>query len=102
MMLINLCIVGLVWYFLFRKDKVEPTNNLQQEQIKLDSIKAYYNVKIDSVNTANLILKSKIKDKNEIIYTLKSLVNDNNKKYQVITDSALVVELEKERAKGIR
>lgn len=102
MMLINLCIVGLVWYFLFRKDKVEPTNNLQQEQINLDSIKAYYNVKIDSVNTANLILKSKIKDKNEIIYTLKSLVNDNNKKYQVITDSALVVELEKERAKGIR
>ncbi len=102
MMLINLCIVGLVWYFLFRKDDVEPPNNLQQEQIKLDSIKAYYNVKIDSVNTANLILKSKIKDKNEIIYTLKSLVNDNNKKYQVITDSALVVELEKERAKGIR
>lgn len=102
MMLINLCIVGLVWYFLFRKDKVEPTNNLQQEQINLDSIKAYYNVKIDSVNTANLILKSKIKDKNEIIYTLKSLVNDNNKKYQVITDSALVVELGKERAKGIR
>lgn len=102
MMLINLCIVGLVWYFLFRKDKVEPTNNLQQEQINLDSVKAYYNVKIDSVNTANLILKSKIKDKNEIIFTLKSLVNDNNKKYQVITDSALVVELEKERAKGIR
>ena len=80
----------------------QPTNNLQQEQINLDSVKAYYNVKIDSVNTANLILKSKIKDKNEIIYTLKSLVNDNNKKYQVITDSALVVELEKERAKGIR
>ena len=102
MMLINLCIVGLVWYFLFRKDKVEPTNNLQQEQINLDSIKAYYNVKIDSVNTANLILKSKIKDKNEIIYTLKSLVNDNNKKYQVITDSALVVELGKLRGVGIR
>ena len=100
--------VLLVWmiisvlYFSNSRDKVEPTNNLQQEQIKLDSIKAYYNVKIDSVNTANLILKSKIKDKNEIIYTLKSLVNDNNKKYQVITDSALVVELEKERAKGIR
>ena len=102
MMLINLCIVGLVWYFLFRKDKVEPTNNLQQEQINLDSIKAYYNVKIDSVNTANLILKSKIKDKNEIIYTLKGLVNDNNKKYQVITDSALVVELERLRGLGIK
>ena len=102
MMLINLCIVGLVWYFLFRKDKVEPTNNLQQEQINLDSIKAYYNVKIDSVNTANLILKSKIKDKNEIIFTLKSLVNDNNKKYQVITDSALVVELERLRGLGIK
>ena len=100
--------VLLVWmiisvlYFSNSRDKVEPPNNLQQEQINLDSIKAYYNVKIDSVNTANLILKSKIKDKNEIIYTLKSLVNDNNKKYQVITDSALVVELEKLRGVGIR
>jgi len=103
--IIILCIIGfIVLALIFRNiygDK-EPPNNLQQEQINLDSIKAYYNVKIDSVNTANLILKSKIKDKNEIIYTLKSLVNDNNKKYQVITDSALVVELEKERAKGIR
>ena len=103
--IIILCIIGfIVLALIFRNiygDK-EPTNNLQQEQIKLDSIKAYYNVKIDSVNTANLILKSKIKDKNEIIYTLKSLVNDNNKKYQVITDSALVVELEKLRGVGIR
>ena len=102
MMLINLCIVGLVWYFLFRKDKVEPTNNLQQEQINLDSIKAYTTKITDSLTTINVEYKAKIDAKNEIIYTLKSLVNDNNKKYQVITDSALVVELEKERAKGIR
>ena len=91
---------GFIAYI--NREPTQPTNNLQQEQINLDSIKAYYNVKIDSVNTANLILKSKIKDKNEIIYTLKSLVNDNNKKYQVITDSALVVELEKLRGVGIR
>ncbi len=92
----------MVFISIKKLDNKEPTNNLQQEQINLDSVKAYYNVKIDSVNTANLILKSKIKDKNEIIYTLKSLVNDNNKKYQVITDSALVVELEKLRGLGIR
>lgn len=83
------------------KQELKPID-IVQEQINLDSIKTYYNVKIDSVNTANLILKSKIKDKNEIIYTLKGLVNDNNKKYQVITDSALVVELEKLRGIGIR
>ena len=102
MMLINLCIVGLVWYFLFRKDDVEPTNNLQQEQIKLDSIKAYTTKITDSLTTINVEYKAKIDAKNEVIRTLKGLVNDNNKKYQVITDSALVVELEKERAKGIR
>jgi len=89
-------------YLITLIQKPTPTNSLQQEQINLDSVKAYYNVKIDSVNTANLILKSKIKDKNEIIYTLKGLVNDNNKKYQVITDSALVVELERLRGLGIK
>jgi hypothetical protein len=103
LVIVILSVLAIFLFGMYLFDKAtQPTNNLQQEQINLDSIKAYYNVKIDSVNTANLILKSKIKDKNEIIYTLKSLVNDNNKKYQVITDSALVVELGKERAKGIR
>lgn len=96
-LVVALFVIGFISY-----DKSKPINNLQQQQINLDSVTSYYNVKIDSIDSANLILKSKIKDKNEIINTLKSLVNNNNKKYQVITDSALVVELEKERAKGIR
>jgi len=102
MMLINLCIVGLVWYFLFRKDKVEPINNLQQEQINLDSIKAYTTHITDSLTTINVEYKAKIEAKNDVIRTLKGLVNDNNKKYQVITDSALVFELERLRGVGIR
>lgn len=102
MFAINFILVATIWYFMYRKDKVEPTNNLQQEQINLDSVKAYTNHKHDSVVTVNKEFQAKIEAKNEVIITLKGLVNDNNKKYQVITDSALVVELEKERLKGIR
>jgi len=89
------------WYFGF-KNKVEPTNNLQQEQINLDSIKAYTTHKYDSVVNVNKEFEAKIVAKEYIIVTLKGLVNDNNKKYQVITDSALVVELERLRINGIK
>ena len=100
--LIGLCIALLINYFYFRKDKAEPPNNLQQEQINLDSIKAYTTKITDSLTTINVEYKAKIDAKNEVIRTLKGLVNDNNKKYQVITDSALVVELERLRINGIR
>ena len=91
---------GFIAYI--NREPTQPTNNLQQEQINLDSIKAYTTKITDSLTTINVEYKAKIDAKNEVIRTLKGLVNDNNKKYQVITDSALVVELEKERAKGIR
>ena len=83
------------------KQELKPID-IVQEQINLDSIKAYTTKITDSLTTINVEYKAKIDAKNEVIRTLKGLVNDNNKKYQVITDSALVGELEKERAKGIR
>ena len=91
---------GFIAYI--NREPTQPTNNLQQEQINLDSIKAYTTKITDSLTTINVEYKAKIDAKNEVIRTLKGLVNDNNKKFQIITDSALVVELEKERAKGIR
>lgn len=94
--------IPVLLYSYFHKDKVEPTNNLQQEQINLDSIKAYTTHKYDSVVNVNKEFEAKILAKEYIIRTLKGLVNDNNKKYQVITDSALVVELERFRGRGIR
>jgi len=104
--------IGLVLLFLIlgcgaviwtTYEKYTPTpNNLQQEQINLDSIKDYTTHITDSLTTINVEYKAKIEDKNDIIYTLKGLVNDNNKKYQVITDSALVVELERLRGLGIK
>jgi hypothetical protein len=94
--------IPVLLYSYFHKDKVEPTNNLQQEQINLDSIKAYTTKITDSLATIKVEYKAKIEAKNEVIRTLKGLVNDNNKKYQVITDSALVVELERLRINGIK
>ena len=91
---------GFIAYI--NREPTQPTNNLQQEQINLDSIKAYTTKITDSLTTINVEYKAKIDAKNEVIRTLKGLVNDNNKKYQVITDSALVVELEKLRGVGIR
>jgi hypothetical protein len=89
-------------YVIYESANKIQTNNLQQEQINLDSIKAYTTKITDSLTTINVEYKAKIEAKNEVIRTLKGLVNDNNKKYQVITDSALVVELERLRGIGIR
>jgi TRAP-type mannitol/chloroaromatic compound transport system substrate-binding protein len=89
-------------YVIYESANKIQTNNLQQEQINLDSIKSYTTHITDSLTTINVEYKAKIESKNEVIRTLKGLVNDNNKKYQLITDSALVVELEKERVKGIK
>lgn len=83
------------------KQELKPID-IVQEQINLDSIKVYTTHITDSLTTINVEYKAKIEAKNEVIRTLKGLVNDNNKKYKVITDSALVVELEIERLKGIR
>lgn len=102
MFALNFGLVAIILYFINRKDKVEPTNNIQQEQINLDSVKAYTAKITDSLTTIKIEYKAKIEAKNEVIRTLKGLVNDNNKKYQVITDSALVVELERLRGLGIR
>ncbi len=101
--IIAILVVALfvIWFISYDKTK-EPRYTLQQEQINLDSIKAYTTHKYDSVVNVNKEFEAKIVAKEYIIRTLKGLVNDNNKKYQAITDSALVVELEKERAKGIR
>lgn len=103
-------LVGILVLFgaiLYRIANFEPKESttvkeLNQYQQHLDSIKAYTTHITDSLTTINVEYKAKIEAKNEVIRTLKGLVNDNNKKYQVITDSALVVELEKERLKGIR
>jgi hypothetical protein len=97
-LVVALFVIGFISY-----DKTkEPTNNLQQEQINLDSINAYTTHKYDSVVNVNKEFEAKIVAKEYIILTLKGLVNDNNKKYQVITDSALVFELGRLRKVGIR
>jgi hypothetical protein len=101
-LLITICFcvtIGIgYWAYL----KPQNPNTLQQEQINLDSIKAYTTHKYDSVANVNKEFEAKIVAKEYIILTLKGLVNDNNKKYQVITDSTLVVELERLRGIGIR
>lgn len=102
-----LCIIwfgvtAYVLYYIYNIYKPEQAKALQQEQINLDSIKAYTTYKYDSVVNVNKEFEAKILAKEYIIRTLKGLVNDNNKKYQVITDSALVVELERFRGRGIR
>lgn len=93
-------VLGILYRIYVEKPKV--VNNLKQEQKHIDSIKAYTTKITDSLTAINVEYKAKIEAKNEVIRTLKGLVNDNNKKYQVITDSALVVELERLRINGIK
>ena len=69
---------------------------------KTDSMQVFYSKQLDSIATENRLLNTKVEAKNETIRTLKGLVKENNHYFESITDSALVVELEKEREKGIR
>jgi hypothetical protein len=59
---------------------IKPTNNLQQEQIKLDSVKAFYSKQVDSVNVINAGYKEKIDAKDYIIKQFKEIIKKNNEK----------------------
>lgn len=81
-------------------NKTEPQTIIDTTQ--LDSTKVFYSKQLDSINTENRLLNTKIEAKNETIKTLKGLVKENNHYFESITDSALLEELRKIRGMGIK
>ncbi len=82
--------------------KTSEVNKVIIDTTQLDSTKVFYSKQLDSINTENRLLNTKIEAKNETIKTLKGLVKENNHYFESITDSALFEDLKKIRSKGVR
>lgn len=95
--IIIICVASFV-YFL----KTEKAKNQLIDTSKPDSMQVFYSKQLDSINTENRLLNTKIEAKNETIKTLKGLVKENNHYFESITDSALFEDLKKIRSKGVR
>lgn len=100
-MLVLLFLLTVALYLVIEKNK-QLQENQPIDTSKTDSMQVFYSKQLDSIKVENQLLQVKIEAKTETIRTLKGLVNDNNKKYQLITDSALLVELKNIRSSGIR
>lgn len=87
-------------FIAYKTTENEPQTIIDTTQ--LDSTKVFYSKQLDSINTENKLLQTKIEAKNETIRTLKGLVKENNHYFESITDSALFDDLRVIRSSGIR
>ena len=89
-----------IGFLLAKLDKTEPQPIIDTTQ--LDSTKVFYSKQLDSINTENKLLQTKIEAKNETIKTLKGLVKENNSYFESITDSVLFEALREIRGNGVK